>query len=283
MDYDRLFRVVHIPKHPFAVSVESAGGDDTWDVCARGLPTFPPGLSDLRVRVRAGHVRQRNFQLALKGEQSINSGDVDDQRLRSQLNTSHVAAPPMPRLCTFSYLWQSSLSILDSVCDMRAVRGDVSAHRVVLPATSRQNQGGTMDATGMAALFQDLTTAHVADACVRARAEVRCAPCDLRALCPSYRLVGRVRPARHYGSVDIFLEALENASPGEVLVIDNSGRRDEACVRDLIALESKLAGLSVMIIWGLHRDTQELLEIGLPMFTLGECPTGPLRLDPREA
>jgi len=140
-----------------------------------------------------------------------------------------------------------------------------------------------MDATSVAALFQGLTTAHVADACVRARAEVRCAPCDLRALCPSYRLVGRVRPARHYGSVDIFLEALENASPGEVLVIDNSGRRDEACVGDLIALETKLAGLAGMIIWGLHRDTQELLEIGLPMFTLGECPTGPLRLDPREA
>src|SRR5205807_1086627 len=90
-------------------------------------------------------------------------------------------------------------------------------------------------------------------------------------------------PARHYGSVDIFLEALENASPGEVLVIDNSGRRDEACVGDLVVLEAKLAGLAGMIIWGLHRDTQELLEIGLPMFSLGGCPTGPLRLDPREA
>jgi len=139
-----------------------------------------------------------------------------------------------------------------------------------------------MDATGMAALFQDLTTAHVADACVRARAEVRCAPCDLRALCPSYRLVGRVRPARHYGSVDIFLEALENASPGEVLVIDNAGRRDEACVGDLIVLETKLAGLAGMVIWGLHRDVRELLGIGLAVFSLGGCPTGPLRLDPRE-
>ena len=140
-----------------------------------------------------------------------------------------------------------------------------------------------MDATRMAALFQGLTTPHVADACLRAGVDVRCAPCELRALCPSHWVAGRVRPARHYGSVDIFLEALENASPGEVLVIDNSGRRDEACVGDLIVLETKLAGLAGMIIWGLHRDTQELLEIGLPMFSLGECPTGPLRLDPREA
>ena len=140
-----------------------------------------------------------------------------------------------------------------------------------------------MDATGMSALFQGLTTPHVADACVRTGVDVRCAPCELRALCPSNWVAGRVRPARHYGSVDIFLEALENASPGEVLVIDNCGRRDEACVGDLVVLETKLAGLAGMIIWGLHRDTQELREIELPMFSLGECPTGPLRLDPREA
>jgi 4-hydroxy-4-methyl-2-oxoglutarate aldolase len=139
-----------------------------------------------------------------------------------------------------------------------------------------------MDATGLSALFRDLTTPHVADACLRSGVDVRCAPSDLRALRPSDRVAGKVRPARHYGSVDIFLEALEGASPGEVLVIDNSGRRDEACVGDLIALETKLAGLAGMVIWGLHRDTQELLEIGLPMFSLGECPTGPLRLDPRE-
>jgi 4-hydroxy-4-methyl-2-oxoglutarate aldolase len=140
-----------------------------------------------------------------------------------------------------------------------------------------------MDATGMSALFQGLTTPHVADACLRTGVDVRCAPSDLRALCRSNCVAGRVRPARHYGSVDIFLEALGNASPGEVLVVDNSGRRDEACVGDLIALETKLAGLAGMVIWGLHRDTPELIEIGLPTFSLGECPTGPLRLDPREA
>ena len=140
-----------------------------------------------------------------------------------------------------------------------------------------------MDGTGISALFQGLTTPHVADACLRSGADVRCAPWDLRPLGPTHWVAGRVRPARHYGSVDIFLEALENASPGEVLVIDNSGRRDEACVGDLVVLEAKLAGLAGMIIWGLHRDTQELLEIGLPMFSLGGCPTGPLRLDPREA
>ncbi|HLW48134.1 MAG TPA: RraA family protein [bacterium] len=139
-----------------------------------------------------------------------------------------------------------------------------------------------MDASGTAALFEGLTTPHVADACLRSGVDVRCAPSDVRALGPSGRVAGRVRPVRHYGSVDIFLEALERASSSEVMVIDNAGRRDEACVGDLIVLETKLAGLAGIVIWGLHRDTQELLEIGLPVFSLGGCPTGPLRLDPRE-
>jgi 4-hydroxy-4-methyl-2-oxoglutarate aldolase len=34
---------------------------------------------------------------------------------------------------------------------------------------------------------------------------------------------------------------------------------------------------------GLHRDTPELLEIDLPLFSLGAVPTGPLRLDRRDA
>jgi regulator of RNase E activity RraA len=140
-----------------------------------------------------------------------------------------------------------------------------------------------MDATGTTALFEGLTTPHVADACLRSGVDVRCAPSDVLALGPAGRVAGRVRPVRHYGSVDIFLEALEQASPGEVMVIDNAGRRDEACVGDLIVLETKLAGLAGIVIWGLHRDTQELLEIGLPVYSLGGCPTGPLRLDPREA
>ena len=129
--------------------------------------------------------------------------------------------------------------------------------------------------------FAALTTAHVADACIRARVPVRCASALLRAVVPGSRLAGRVCPARHAGSVDAFLEAFETAAPGDVLVVDNGGRLDEASAGDLVALEAQAAGMEGMVIWGLHRDTADIRAIGLPVFSLGAIPTGPLRLDAR--
>jgi regulator of RNase E activity RraA len=129
--------------------------------------------------------------------------------------------------------------------------------------------------------FAALTTAHVADACIRAGAPVRCASALVCAVVPGSHLAGRVCPARHAGSVDVFLEAFERAAPGDVLVVDNGGRLDEACVGDLVALEAQTAGVEGMVIWGLHRDTADLRAIGLPVFSLGAIPTGPLRLDAR--
>ncbi len=131
--------------------------------------------------------------------------------------------------------------------------------------------------------FAQLTTAHLADACLRAAVPVRCAPAPLQAILPGSRVAGRVCPARHAGSVDIFLEAMEHAAPGDVLVVDNAGRLDESCVGDLIAREAQAAGLGGLVIWGLHRDTAELRAIGLPVFSLGALPTGPQRQDPRDA
>ena len=128
--------------------------------------------------------------------------------------------------------------------------------------------------------FEGLTAAHMADACVRAGVPVRTV--SLTAVAGG-RVAGRVLPAQHVGSVDVFLEAFESAEEGDVLVADNGGRRDEACVGDLVALEAKAAGVAGIVIWGLHRDTVDITAIGLPVFSLGALPTGPLRLDPQPA
>lgn len=139
----------------------------------------------------------------------------------------------------------------------------------------------SMDHQELRRRFAALTTAHLADACIRAHIPVRCAPALLRAAMPGSRLAGGGLPARHAGSVDIFLEAFEGAAPGDVLVVDNGGRLDESCVGDLVVLEAQTAGLDGIVIWGLHRDAADIRAIGLPVFSLGSIATGPQRLDAR--
>jgi regulator of RNase E activity RraA len=130
--------------------------------------------------------------------------------------------------------------------------------------------------------FAELSTPLLADACVRLKIPLRIAPPGIRPVIEKSRLAGRVLPVRHYGSVDIFLEALESGQPGDVLVVDNGGRTDEGCVGDLTALETQACGLAGIIIWGCHRDTAELIEIGFPIFSYGTCLAGPLRIDRRD-
>jgi 4-hydroxy-4-methyl-2-oxoglutarate aldolase len=109
--------------------------------------------------------------------------------------------------------------------------------------------------------FAALSTPLVADACVRLSVPMLVAPAGLNPIREGDRMAGEVLPVRHYGSVDVFLEAYESASGGEVLVIDNGGRTDESCIGDLTVLEAQAAGISGILVWGLHRDSAELTEI----------------------
>ena len=129
----------------------------------------------------------------------------------------------------------------------------------------------------------DWTTPFVADACLQLQLPMRLGPPGLRPLLPSARVSGRVAPAVHAGSTDVFLEAIAAATAGDVLVIDNNGRLDEGCIGDLIAGEARISGLAGVIVDGAHRDSAAIRAIGIPIWSRGTSPSGPIELRRRHA
>lgn len=124
-------------------------------------------------------------------------------------------------------------------------------------------------------------TPFIADGCVALRLPVRLGRAGLRPLFADSRVCGPVCPAKHAGSVDVFLEAIAAARPGDVLVIDNNARLDEGCIGDLIAGEAQAAGLAGIVVDGAHRDTMAIRALGVAVWSLGTCPAGPQELHTR--
>ena len=122
--------------------------------------------------------------------------------------------------------------------------------------------------------FDGLSTPLVADACVRVGVPLRVAPPGIGAVIPGQRIAGRALPARHYGSVDVFLEAFSGAAHGDVLVVDNGGREDEACVGDLVVLEAQAAGVGAVMVWGLLHE----LNLMSPSTVRASLPTSNQRI-----
>lgn len=125
------------------------------------------------------------------------------------------------------------------------------------------------------------STPVIADACSILDLPVRMGAPSLRPLVPGQRVAGPACPANHAGSVDVFLEAIARAHPGDLLVIDNTGRLDEGCIGDLVVGEARAAGLAGVVVWGAHRDTIAIRAMDFPVWSLGTCPVGPRELRTR--
>jgi regulator of RNase E activity RraA len=129
----------------------------------------------------------------------------------------------------------------------------------------------------------DWTTPFIADACAMLQLPIRLGPPHIKPIRLTMKVAGRVCPAKHAGSTDVFLEAIAAATTGDVLVIDNVGRLDEGCIGDLVAGEAHVAGLAGIVVYGAHRDTAAIETIGIPVWSLGTCPAGPQELRSRNA
>lgn len=61
-------------------------------------------------------------------------------------------------------------------------------------------------------------------------------------------------------------------NPGEVLVIDSSGRLDAAVLGDMLAARARYRAAAAVVTDGAVRDVEGLQEIGLPVFARGTHP-----------
>ncbi len=120
-------------------------------------------------------------------------------------------------------------------------------------------------------------TAAVVDACLREEIPFKLAPPRLLPLFEHAPIAGPTLAVKHAGSVDVFLEAFNEAPKGSILVIDNDGMEGEGCIGDLTAIEAQHAGVQGAVIWGRHRDSAELQTLKFPVTSLGSCPAGPNR------
>ena len=74
--------------------------------------------------------------------------------------------------------------------------------------------------------------------------------------------------------------AMALAKPGDVLVIDGKGDRSCALMGSIMINACKKLGLAGVVIDAAVRDTEELRELGFPVYAVGANPNGPTKFVP---
>jgi 4-hydroxy-4-methyl-2-oxoglutarate aldolase len=76
---------------------------------------------------------------------------------------------------------------------------------------SQCEQARSLKAESLSRAFAELSTPLIADAALRLKIPLRISPPGIRPVTPTQRLAGPALPVRHFGSVDVFLEAMHGA------------------------------------------------------------------------
>ena len=85
------------------------------------------------------------------------------------------------------------------------------------------------------------------------------------------RLVGVARTVRCHEDFLAVIRALDEARPGEVLVVDTQGST-RAVVGELFSLEAQRRGLAGIVVDGTVRDLRTVATLPLPVWARGLCP-----------
>jgi len=103
----------------------------------------------------------------------------------------------------------------------------------------------------------------------------------IAALTPSTRLAGtaftvEVRP----GDNLMIHAAMQMAKPGDVLVIDGKGDTTCALMGTIMMTACQQLGIAGVVIDAAVRDSEEIVEMGYPVYSVGTNPNGPTKYVP---
>jgi 4-hydroxy-4-methyl-2-oxoglutarate aldolase len=71
--------------------------------------------------------------------------------------------------------------------------------------------------------------------------------------------------------------AIALAQPGDVIVVDGKGDRTCALMGAIMMTACKTLGIAGVVLDGSHRDTEEILALGFPVYSVGANPNGPTK------
>ena len=97
-------------------------------------------------------------------------------------------------------------------------------------------------------------------------------------LAPAMRVCGPAFTVEVRAGDNLMIHAaMAMARPGDVLVIDGKGDRSCALMGSIMLNACKKLGLAGVVIDGSVRDTEELRELGFPVWAVGANPNGPTK------
>ena len=75
-------------------------------------------------------------------------------------------------------------------------------------------------------------------------------------------------PSKHH----LGTEAINAAAPGDVIVVDNGGRRDVSCWGGILATATHVKGIAGVVVDGACRDVDDYIDIGFPVYARNPVP-----------
>jgi len=100
-------------------------------------------------------------------------------------------------------------------------------------------------------------------------------------IAPQMKLAGPAYTVEVRGGDNLMIHtAITLAKPGDILVIDGKGDRTCALMGSIMINACMKLGIAGVVLDGAHRDSEELRELGFPVYSVGSNPNGPTKFIP---